>query len=113
MFREELTRRGARMGDVLALDDAHASAVLSDAGLVVVSVGKPGAVDATGLARGAVAIDVGYFNPGGRGDVRGDTSHLSAIAPVPGGIGPMTVSMLIERTILFAEHNAVGWEAGA
>lgn len=113
MFREELARRGARMGNVLAPDDAHGSAVLNDAGLVIVLVGKPGAVDATVLAKGAVAIDVGYFNPGGRGDIRGDASHLCALAPVPGGIGPMTVSMLIERTILFAERNVAGrWAEG-
>ena len=105
MFREELARRGAGMRETLAPDGAHASAVLNEAGLVIVSVGKPGAVDASALATGAVAIDVGYFNAGGRGDIRGDASHLAALAPVPGGIGPMTVSMLIERTILFAERS--------
>jgi 5,10-methylene-tetrahydrofolate dehydrogenase/methenyl tetrahydrofolate cyclohydrolase len=53
---------------------------------------------------GAVAVDLGYFNPGGRGDI--DTSygtgHLSALMPVPGGVGPMTVSALVERTLRFA-----------
>jgi methylenetetrahydrofolate dehydrogenase (NADP+)/methenyltetrahydrofolate cyclohydrolase len=50
---------------------------------------------------------VGYFNPGAQGDIDTATGidHLRALVPVPGGIGPMTVSALIERVILFAENR--------
>ncbi len=73
--------------------------------LVVVAAGRPGAVSAQAMAPGTVAIDLGYHNTGGRGDIdtTGGFDHLRAIAPVPGGIGPMTVSVLIERTIAAAE----------
>jgi methylenetetrahydrofolate dehydrogenase (NADP+) / methenyltetrahydrofolate cyclohydrolase len=49
---------------------------------------------------------VGYFNEGGRGDIdlTPGVGHLAAVMPVPGGVGPMTVSALLERTVHFAER---------
>jgi methylenetetrahydrofolate dehydrogenase (NADP+)/methenyltetrahydrofolate cyclohydrolase len=80
---------------------------LAECRLVVVSAAHPGIVSAGWLAPDAVAIDAGYFNEGGVGDI--DVSdgfgHLRALAPVPGGIGPMTISMLIERVIERAEAD--------
>ena len=101
MFATALARRGARMTRVAPADAGRARA----AQLVVAAAARPGIVRADELAAGAVVIDVGYFNPGGRGDVdtRGGTSHLRALAPVPGGIGPSTIAMLVERVIDFAE----------
>lgn len=105
MLHAALARRGADMRDLIdpaAPDlDMHVRA----AELVVVSAATPGLVQATSIAPGAVAIDVGYFNPGGRGDIdlSGGIDHLAAICPVPGGIGPMTISALLERVVLFAE----------
>lgn len=107
MFRAALMRRGARIGPLLSPDDDLASR-LRDARLVVASAARPGVIRSADLAAGAVVIDAGYFNPNGRGDV--DTSsgvdHLRAIAPVPGAIGPMTVSMLVQRIIEFAERGS-------
>lgn len=86
---------------------ATADPWLAAAPLVIVAVGRPGILSALQLAPDAVAIDVGYFNVGGRGDIdlAGGASHLGALAPVPGGIGPMTVSYLLERTISIAEGH--------
>lgn len=106
-FREALARRGAAMAPLLEPEAPDLEHHLRDAELVVVSAGRPGLVGSGSLAPGAVVIDVGYFNDGGRGDV--DTTegiaHLAAIAAVPGGVGPMTISALLERLIAFAERS--------
>lgn len=107
MFRLAFARRGVRMSGLVSPQDAMHDAAVRGASLVIVAAGMPGAVDAMALAEGAVAIDVGYFNPGARGDVAHATTarHLDAVVPVPGGIGPMTISALLERVILFAERG--------
>ncbi|MEZ4411359.1 MAG: bifunctional 5,10-methylenetetrahydrofolate dehydrogenase/5,10-methenyltetrahydrofolate cyclohydrolase [Gemmatimonadales bacterium] len=108
MFSEALARRGARMQPILPADDADLLQGVQQAALVVVAASDPGVVPSTALAAGSICIDVGYFNSGGRGDVdtSGGVAHLGAFSPVPGGIGPMTVSVLIERVIAFAEQAA-------
>lgn len=105
MFREALARRGARMAPLLAPRAPDLAQRLAEAGLVVAAASSPGVVTTADLAAGVVAIDVGYFNAGGRGDIdlSPGTAHLGALAPVPGAIGPMTVSVLVERVIAFAE----------
>lgn len=107
MFRVAFARRGAAMAPLVSPTSPRLAAGLRDARLIIVAAGMPGLVRASDLAPGTVAIDVGYFNAGGRGDIAmdGDASHLAAIAAVPGSIGPMTVSCLIERTILLAEST--------
>lgn len=107
MFAEALARRGATMAAVLSPGAPDLAEQLTSAQLVVAAAARPGIVASASLPAGSVVIDVGYFNPDGRGDVdlRGGIKHLGALAPVPGAIGPMTVSMLIERTIAFAERG--------
>ena len=104
MLNESFARRGAAMSLVAPSDGARARG----AGLVIVAAAQPGLVHAADLGAGSVVIDVGYFNPGGRGDVdvEGGVGHLGALAPVPGGIGPATIAMLVERVIEFAEAEA-------
>jgi methylenetetrahydrofolate dehydrogenase (NADP+)/methenyltetrahydrofolate cyclohydrolase len=113
VFETALHRLGA---DVVVVppEAATSEPLLRQAGLVVVAANSPGLIRSEDLASGAVVIDVGYFNPGGVGDVdaRGGIDHLSALSPVPGGIGPMVVSMLIERVIGFAEAKIQNGEAG-
>lgn len=108
LFREALVRRGAVMAPVVSPGSGELEAVLARAEVVVVSAARPGWVPARWLAPGAVVVDAGYFNPGGRGDV--DTTwgveHLAVLVPVPGGVGPMTVSMLVEAVIEVAEDRA-------
>jgi methylenetetrahydrofolate dehydrogenase (NADP+)/methenyltetrahydrofolate cyclohydrolase len=78
------------------------------ADILVVSVGRPGLVDAGMVKAGAAVVDVGVNRlPDGTlvGDVdaaavAGRAGHLT---PVPGGVGPMTVAMLIENTVKAAE----------
>jgi len=104
MFRAALARRGARMRPLLPPTAPDLPEQIGAARLVVAAAARPGLIDSALLAPGTVAIDGGYYNPGGRGDIdsAGGTAHLAALAPVPGGLGPMTVSMLLERTIEFA-----------
>lgn len=105
MLRAALMLRGAEMQALVGPADLRLQDRVREADLVVVSAAMPGVVQSTQLMPGAVAIDVGYFNPGGQGDidVSGGIDHLAALCPVPGGIGPMTVSALLERVVFFAE----------
>jgi methylenetetrahydrofolate dehydrogenase (NADP+) / methenyltetrahydrofolate cyclohydrolase len=107
MFRVALARRGAQMLPLAEPGAFDLEDRVAEADLIIVAAGVPGLLKAASLPFGAVAIDVGYFNPGGTGDIdlTGGFEHLHAIAPVPGGIGPMTVSVLLERVVLFAERN--------
>ncbi|MBX9811766.1 MAG: bifunctional methylenetetrahydrofolate dehydrogenase/methenyltetrahydrofolate cyclohydrolase [Burkholderiales bacterium] len=80
------------------------------ADILVVATGKAGLVDGTMVKPGAVVIDVGINRlPGGR--LTGDVEYRSArekaswITPVPGGVGPMTVAMLIANTVVAAERS--------
>lgn len=108
MLLMALARCGADMGDLVDPAAPDLDMHVRSADLVVVSAAMPGLVQSTDIAPGAVAIDVGYFNPGGRGDidVSGGFDHLAALCPVPGGIGPMTISALLERVVLFAEMSS-------
>ncbi|MFP5463626.1 MAG: bifunctional methylenetetrahydrofolate dehydrogenase/methenyltetrahydrofolate cyclohydrolase FolD, partial [Gammaproteobacteria bacterium] len=75
--------------------------------LLVVAVGKPGLIPGDWIAPGATVIDVGInrLPDGGlRGDVEFDAARQRAawITPVPGGVGPMTIAMLLENTLAAA-----------
>ncbi len=74
------------------------------ADILVVAIGKPKFVDASFVKEGAVVIDVGiHRNEAGKlcGDVDFDSvaPHTSAITPVPGGVGPMTIAMLMHNVV--------------
>ncbi len=74
------------------------------ADILVVAVGKPKLVDASYVKEGAVVIDVGiHRNENNKlcGDVDFDSvaPHVSAITPVPGGVGPMTIAMLMNNCV--------------
>ncbi|QOS78958.1 bifunctional 5,10-methylene-tetrahydrofolate dehydrogenase/5,10-methylene-tetrahydrofolate cyclohydrolase [Paenibacillus sp. JNUCC31] len=68
--------------------------------IIIAAVGKPLFVKGEWIKSGAVVIDAGY-NKGNVGDVDYDTCFApsSAITPVPGGVGPVTIATLIEHTI--------------
>ncbi|HHW12506.1 MAG TPA: bifunctional methylenetetrahydrofolate dehydrogenase/methenyltetrahydrofolate cyclohydrolase FolD [Firmicutes bacterium] len=74
------------------------------ADILVVAVGKAGLIDGTMVKPGAVVIDVGV-NRLPSGKVVGDVDFSSAqevagaITPVPGGVGPMTIAMLMKNTV--------------
>ncbi|MGN0403478.1 MAG: bifunctional methylenetetrahydrofolate dehydrogenase/methenyltetrahydrofolate cyclohydrolase FolD [Acetatifactor sp.] len=78
--------------------------VTKRADILVVAIGKPRFVDETFVKEGAVVIDVGiHRNENGKlcGDVDFDkvAPHTSAITPVPGGVGPMTIAMLMHNCV--------------
>lgn len=88
--------------------------------ILCVGVGRPGLVSADMVAKGAVIIDIGTnrvpdpSSPRGFrvvGDVApGAREHAFAYTPVPGGVGPMTVAILMENTVLAAEAIEKGIE---
>lgn len=82
--------------------------ILAD--ILIVAAGVPNLIGAQLVKRGAVVIDVGINRlPDGRivGDVDFEAvkERASWITPVPGGVGPMTVTMLIENTLRSAERR--------
>ena len=81
--------------------------IVRRADIVVACVGKPEFVKADWIKDGAVLIDAGY-NPGNVGDIdlKNAAAKSSAYTPVPGGVGPMTICMLMEQTVEAAEANA-------
>lgn len=87
---------------------ANLAEVTRSADILVAAVGKPDIITGDMVKPGAVVIDVGINRidgPGGQsrlvGDVQYDTARqvASFITPVPGGVGPMTVAMLLENTV--------------
>ncbi|MCQ3001262.1 bifunctional methylenetetrahydrofolate dehydrogenase/methenyltetrahydrofolate cyclohydrolase FolD [Pseudomonas syringae] len=93
--------------------DAKALCRLAD--IVIAAVGKPRMIDANWLKPGAVVIDVGInrIDEDGRsrlvGDVDFDSAlpQVSAITPVPGGVGPMTIAFLMKNTVTAARQQAL------
>lgn len=87
------------------------SEITVEADIVVVAVGKPGLLSKKDFKKGAVVVDVGIHRveESGRGILKGDVNPkdlenwLSAFSPVPGGVGPMTIAMLLENTFSLAE----------
>jgi methylenetetrahydrofolate dehydrogenase (NADP+) / methenyltetrahydrofolate cyclohydrolase len=83
------------------------------ADILVVAAGKPGLIKAEMVKEGAIVIDVG-INRLADGRIVGDVDFEAVreraawITPVPGGVGPMTVTMLIENTLRSAERFAQG-----
>ena len=73
--------------------------LLKQADIVVACVGKPEFIQKEWLKEGVVIVDAGY-NPGNVGDVAKDAYEIaSAYTPVPGGVGPMTINMLLTQTV--------------
>jgi len=81
-------------------------AIVRSADLVVAAVGQPNFVAGGWLKPGVVVIDAGYFQ-GATGDVnfREALPIASFITPVPGGVGPMTIALLLEQTVVAAERR--------
>ncbi|MBF6571424.1 MAG: bifunctional 5,10-methylenetetrahydrofolate dehydrogenase/5,10-methenyltetrahydrofolate cyclohydrolase [Candidatus Binataceae bacterium] len=84
------------------------SAEVGMAEILIAAVGKPGLIRGGWIRSGAVVIDVGINRtPNGIvGDVEFDAARQRAamITPVPGGVGPMTVAMLVRNTFIATER---------
>lgn len=78
---------------------------LKNADIIVSAVGQPGIVSKDDVKEGAVVIDVGN-TPDENGKLKGDVDYddvkeiAGAITPVPGGVGPMTITMVLNNTLL-------------
>ncbi len=85
------------------------AAICRTADILVVAIGRAGFVGADMVKEGAVVIDVG-MNRRADGKLTGDVNFAevepiaSAITPVPGGVGPMTITMLLKNTLTAAKR---------
>ena len=85
--------------------------ICASADIVVAAVGKPNFVTADMVKDGAVVVDVG-INRLDNGKLCGDVKYdevaekASYITPVPGGVGPMTIAMLMKNTLTAAKKSA-------
>ena len=88
---------------------ANLEEIARQADILVVAIGKPKAIDARYVKPGAVVLDVGV-NRLPDGKLAGDVDFESAsevagwITPVPGGVGPMTITMLLRNTLIAAKR---------
>jgi methylenetetrahydrofolate dehydrogenase (NADP+)/methenyltetrahydrofolate cyclohydrolase len=80
--------------------------ITRQADILVAAVGKPEFIKAEWVREGAVLVDAGY-NPGNIGDI--DLKYAgpksAAYTPVPGGVGPVTIAMLMRQTLEAAEKD--------
>jgi methylenetetrahydrofolate dehydrogenase (NADP+)/methenyltetrahydrofolate cyclohydrolase len=86
------------------------SGVCREADILVAALGKPSFIGKDSVKPGSVVVDVGISRTpeGLKGDVNFDAVKplVSWITPVPGGVGPMTVAMLLHNTVSLAERLA-------
>jgi len=108
------------LGESCTVTIAHSKtkdlpAVVRRADIVVAAVGRPEMVEADWIKPGAAVIDVGINRiDAGEGKTRlvGDVAFdevkevAGAITPVPGGVGPMTIAVLLRNTLVAAHRNA-------
>ena len=82
-----------------------------DADIVVVAAGKPQFLGREDFKKGSIIVDVGIHGSGSGTGICGDVrfSELEgwaqAATPVPGGVGPMTITMLLQNTCILAEKR--------
>jgi methylenetetrahydrofolate dehydrogenase (NADP+)/methenyltetrahydrofolate cyclohydrolase len=87
--------------------------MVRQADVLVAAIGRPELVRGAWIKPGAIVIDVG-INRGADGRLVGDVEFAAAreraraITPVPGGVGPMTIAMLLENTLECARRLAAG-----
>jgi methylenetetrahydrofolate dehydrogenase (NADP+) / methenyltetrahydrofolate cyclohydrolase len=80
------------------------AAIVCEADIVIAAVGRPELIKGDWIKPGAVVIDAGY-NPGNIGDVEYTAAAERArlITPVPGGVGPTTIAVLLAQTVTAAK----------
>ncbi|OYD60959.1 bifunctional 5,10-methylenetetrahydrofolate dehydrogenase/5,10-methenyltetrahydrofolate cyclohydrolase [Rhodococcus sp. OK302] len=83
--------------------------VVSQADVVIAAVGRPELIRGDWIKPGAVVVDAGY-NEGNVGDVEFAAARERArlITPVPGGVGPMTIAVLLDQTLAAATSRMSG-----
>lgn len=86
-------------------EDRHR--LCKQADVVICAVGKPGFLTKQDIKEGAVVVDVGINKTpeGLRGDVATEVQDIATVTPVPGGVGPLTVAMLLQNVVDLWEYN--------
>jgi methylenetetrahydrofolate dehydrogenase (NADP+)/methenyltetrahydrofolate cyclohydrolase len=80
-------------------------AVCREADVLLVAAGRANFVDASFVSSGQIVLDVG-INTDSEGNLCGDVNYAQVeITPVPGGVGPMTITMLMEQTFKAAKRT--------
>jgi methylenetetrahydrofolate dehydrogenase (NADP+) / methenyltetrahydrofolate cyclohydrolase len=85
------------------------AALVREADVAVAAVGRAGTLTAAMVKPGAAVVDVGINRVDGRvvGDVAEDVREVAGLlTPVPGGVGPMTIAMLLRNTVRAARYQA-------
>jgi len=111
-----LAKRGPGGDATVSLCHSHTSnlkAMTRQADILVAAVGIPQLITADMVKPGGVVIDVGInrITDGDRSRLVGDVDYntvvdvAKAVSPVPGGVGPLTVAMLLENTVLAAKDR--------
>jgi methylenetetrahydrofolate dehydrogenase (NADP+)/methenyltetrahydrofolate cyclohydrolase len=106
----ELLLAGATISVCHRFSGSQTADLVKQADIVVAAVGRPGLVKGEWIKPGATVIDVG-INRLADGRLVGDVEFATAseraayITPVPGGVGPMTVSMLMQNTVEACEKH--------
>jgi methylenetetrahydrofolate dehydrogenase (NADP+) / methenyltetrahydrofolate cyclohydrolase len=87
--------------------------LVREADILVAAVGRPRFIHGSDIKPGAVVVDAGY-NPGNVGDVDFDSARTRAdlITPVPGGVGPMTIAVLLAQTLQAAQSQTPAGPVG-
>ncbi|MFC6593654.1 bifunctional 5,10-methylenetetrahydrofolate dehydrogenase/5,10-methenyltetrahydrofolate cyclohydrolase [Kitasatospora paranensis] len=85
---------------------ADLPALVREADVLVAATGRPGLIRGADIKPGAVVVDAGY-GPGNVGDVEfgAAAERASLITPVPGGVGPMTIAVLLAQTVEAARRR--------
>lgn len=108
-----LTSRGLDVTSV-DRDTPNPEEIFKNADVIITGVGKAKLINGNNVKAGVVIVDAGTSESNGSivGDVDRETVEplAAALSPVPGGVGPVTVSMLMQNVVISAERQAGGYE---
>ena len=105
-----LAQRGIDCTVTIAHSRTHdVAALCREADIVVAAIGRPHTVKPGWIKPGAAVVDVGISRADGgglAGDVDPSVAEVAGwMTPVPGGVGPMTIAMLLSNTVMAAESS--------
>ena len=104
----DIVLRSAGLRPTYAPPDAGVGAKTREADVLVVAVGRPGFLKADMVKPGAIVIDVGTNRVEGKtvGDADASVQEVAGhLTPVPGGVGPVTVAMLVQNAVALAKRR--------
>lgn len=82
---------------------------VAEADVLVAAAGRPGLIRGEWIKPGAVVVDAGYADNSGDVEYEAAAARASYITPVPGGVGPMTIAILLTQTVRAAWERETGW----